>query len=57
MDNIEQGVISNESVRSDLMILKIHVSPNALDRQKLYDNNYQAVDKALKDAFGMKGGE
>ncbi len=57
VDNIEQGVIPNEAVRNHLMILKIHVPPNALDRQRLYENNYQAVDKALKDAFGLQGGE
>ena len=56
-DNIEEGVISKESIRNDLMILKIFVSPNALDRQKLYDNNYQAVDKALKGAFESVGGD
>jgi 4-hydroxy-tetrahydrodipicolinate synthase len=58
VDNIEQKIISKDMVKNYLMILKIHVSPNALDRQKLYENNYQAVDKALKDALVIsKGGD
>jgi formaldehyde-activating enzyme len=57
VDNIEQDVIPKENVNSHIMILKVYVPPNALDRQKLYQNNYEAADKALKDAFsGLKGG-
>jgi 4-hydroxy-tetrahydrodipicolinate synthase len=58
VDNIEQGVIPHEAVLNYLMMIKIYVPPNALDRQKLYENNYNAVNKALKDAFSdIKGGE
>ncbi len=57
-DNIEQGIITSEMVKNHLIILKVYVPPNALDRQKLYENNYQAVDKALKDAItDQMGGE
>jgi 4-hydroxy-tetrahydrodipicolinate synthase len=58
VDNIEQEIVTEDMVRNYLMILKIHVAPNALDRQKLYENNYQAVDQALKDALsGSQGGD
>jgi 4-hydroxy-tetrahydrodipicolinate synthase len=58
VDNIEQKIVSEDVVRNYLMILKIQISPNAIDRQKLYENNYQAVDKALKNALsGSQGGE
>jgi 4-hydroxy-tetrahydrodipicolinate synthase len=58
VDNIEKGQISEEMVKNYLMILKVHVSPNAVDRQKLYGNNYIATDRALKEALsGPKGGE
>ncbi|UCE37943.1 MAG: 4-hydroxy-tetrahydrodipicolinate synthase [Thermoplasmata archaeon] len=58
VDNIEQGTITNEMVKNYLMIIKIHVPPNALDRQLLYENNYQAVDSALKKALsGSSGGD
>jgi formaldehyde-activating enzyme involved in methanogenesis len=44
-------------VSNYVIILKIYVPPNALDRQRLYDNNYQAVDKALNKALStQKGG-
>jgi 4-hydroxy-tetrahydrodipicolinate synthase len=58
VDNIEQKIISEDIVNNYLMILRIHVPPNALDRQKLYENNYKAVDRALKDALASsRGGE
>ena len=57
VDNIERGVIAREMVKNHLFMLKVYVHPNALDRQRLYDNNYQAVDKALKEALSsQKGG-
>lgn len=58
VDNIENGTIPKEIVSTHLMMIKVHVPPNALDRQILYDNNYEAVDCAIKQAFaGMKGGD
>lgn len=58
VDNIEKGMITEEIVRNYLIMLKIYVPPDALDRQMLYDNNYQAVDKALKEALAsmQRGG-
>jgi 4-hydroxy-tetrahydrodipicolinate synthase len=56
VDNIEKGFITKEMVSNYLIILKLYVPPNALDRQQLYDNNYQAADKALKDALSTKKG-
>jgi formaldehyde-activating enzyme involved in methanogenesis len=40
------------------MMIKVHVPPDALDRQTLFDNNYEAVNSAVKQAFaGLKGGD
>ena len=58
VNNIEDGIIPRESVNTHLMMIKVHVPPNALDRQTLYDNNYEAVDCAIKQAFAeFKGGD
>ncbi|UCF07548.1 MAG: formaldehyde-activating enzyme, partial [Thermoplasmata archaeon] len=58
VDNIEQGVIPKDKINDLLIMLKVHVPPNALDRQRLYENNYQAADRAIKDAFaGLQGGD
>jgi 4-hydroxy-tetrahydrodipicolinate synthase len=57
VDNIEQGIIPEDAVKNFIMLIKVYVSPNALDRQKLYENNFNAVDKAIKDAFAkLQGG-
>jgi 4-hydroxy-tetrahydrodipicolinate synthase len=56
VDNIEQGLISEDAVRDFLMIMKIHVPPDALNRQELYSNNYEAVDAAIKQAYSGAGG-
>jgi 4-hydroxy-tetrahydrodipicolinate synthase len=58
VDNIESGLISEEMIRDHVMILKVYVPPNAVDRQKLYDNNYAAANEALKEVLsGSKGGD
>lgn len=57
VDNIEQGVIPRKAVNEHIIILKVYVPPNALDRQRLYENNYEAVDKSIKEAYsGFSGG-
>jgi formaldehyde-activating enzyme len=57
VDNIEEGTITKEMVKNYLIVLKVWVPPNALDRQSLYENNYQAVENALKEALSnLKGG-
>lgn len=58
VDNIEQGIIPRDAVDDYLMVLKIFVHPSALDRQLLYENNYRAVNQAIKIVFqGKEGGE
>jgi 4-hydroxy-tetrahydrodipicolinate synthase len=57
VDNIESKIISEDIVKDYLMMIKIYVPPNAVDRQKLYENNYEASDKAMKIALSKKGGE
>ncbi len=57
VDKIEEGVITKEMVNNYLIMLKVWVPPNALDRQRLYENNYQAVENALNEALlNLKGG-
>ncbi len=56
VDNMEKGLITKEMVSNYLILLKVYVPPNAIDRQRLYDNNYQAVDKALNNALSTKKG-
>lgn len=57
VDKIEEGIITKEIVNNYLIILKVWVPPNALDRQSLYKNNYLAVENALKQALSnLKGG-
>jgi 4-hydroxy-tetrahydrodipicolinate synthase len=58
VDNIEKGLITEEMVKDFVIIIKVHVPPNAIDRQKLYDNNYKVADSALKNVLAsQKGGE
>ena len=57
VDNIETKLISEYMVKDYLMMIKVHVPPNAVDRQQLYKNNYNATNKALKMALSDKGGE
>ncbi|UCG68086.1 MAG: 4-hydroxy-tetrahydrodipicolinate synthase [Thermoplasmata archaeon] len=56
VDNIEKGLITKEMVRNHIIILKVYIPPNAVDRQLLYDNNYQAVDTAIKQVLSGYGG-
>jgi formaldehyde-activating enzyme len=58
VDNIGEGRITLEMAKDYLMMIKVHVPEDAVDRQKLYENNYIATDKVLKNALcHPKGGE
>jgi len=52
VDNLEAGVIPREAMEQEVMIVKAAVHPKALDRHALYRNVYQAMDQAIKRAFG-----
>ncbi len=52
VDNLEAGVIPREAMEQEVMIVKAAVHPKALDRHALYRNVYQAMDQAIKGAFG-----
>jgi len=52
VDNLEAGVIPQEAMEKEVMIVKATVHPKALDRHALYRNVYQAMDEAIKGAFG-----
>lgn len=57
VDNIETKLLSEDLVNNYLIIVKVHVPSDAVDRQKLYENNYNAVSTALKSALSNKGGD
>jgi 4-hydroxy-tetrahydrodipicolinate synthase len=57
VDNIESGHLSQDMVKNYLVIIKVYVPPNAVDRQLLFENNYNAADKAVKMVLSNRGGE
>ena len=50
-DNLENKVIPEEMMNDHLMIFKVFIHPDALDRQAVYDNNYVAASDAIKGVF------
>lgn len=50
-DCLESNVIPESVMNSHLMIFKVFMHPDALDRQKLYENNYAAASEAIKGVF------
>jgi len=55
-DNLEAGMIPEEAVNELLMIFKVFVHPDALDRQVLYENNYVAANEAIQTVFSKEVG-
>jgi formaldehyde-activating enzyme len=56
VDIIERGKITEDMVRDYVMLIKVHVPPNAIDRQRLYENNYKAAYSALVQALSEPRG-
>jgi bifunctional enzyme Fae/Hps len=52
-DAVEENVIPKEIVEDCGVIVKVVVSPEALNRQRLFMNTYDAVKFALIRAFGI----
>ncbi len=52
VDNLESGLIPQSAVDEEVMIVQASVHPKALDRHALYKSVYQAMNEALKQAFG-----
>lgn len=50
--NVESKVIPEELVDAIVLLIKIYIPPLAQDRKLVYENNYKAADKAIKEAFG-----
>ena len=50
-DNLESRVIPESVMNTHLMIFKVFMHPDALDRQMLYENNYAAATAAIKEVF------
>lgn len=51
IDNVKKNIISKSKVDDNLMIIKVAVHPNAIDRNKLFINCYKAVNKAIIETF------
>jgi formaldehyde-activating enzyme len=52
VDNLEAGIIPQEAMEREVMLVKATVHPKALDRHAIYHNVYRAMDEAIKAAFG-----
>jgi len=53
-DAVEGNVIPKEILEDHAVIVKAVISPEAVNRQDLYRNTYDAVKLALKNAFQMR---
>lgn len=53
-DSVEEGVIPTEVLETCAIIVKVLVSPEALNRSVVYANTYDAVRAGLTQAFGQR---
>lgn len=51
IDNVEKNIISRENVDNNVMLVKVFVHPNAIERNTLFKNCYEALNKAIQDTF------
>ena len=51
VDSLAVGMIPRSALSDEVMIVQVTIHPQALDRHKLYWNTYQAMSKALQNAF------
>ncbi|MEW6069153.1 MAG: 4-hydroxy-tetrahydrodipicolinate synthase [Candidatus Thermoplasmatota archaeon] len=51
IDSVESGIIEQAEIDDYLILAKVFVQPNALDRKILYWNFYQAAKEAIERAF------
>ncbi len=51
VDSVADGTISKENVENILMIANVFVHPTAIDRQRVYINNYKAMRHAIRKAI------
>lgn len=54
IDSVERGVIPKTEIDNTIIVAKVFVHPNALDRRILYDNFYQATKQAVENAFKVR---
>lgn len=52
-DAVEENVIPKEALENHAVIVKVVINPEALNRQALFTNTYDAVKFALTNAFRM----
>jgi 4-hydroxy-tetrahydrodipicolinate synthase len=52
VDKLAQGIIPAEMMHTHIMFVQTAVHPQALDRQQLHHNAYEATSAAIDNAFG-----
>ncbi len=52
-DNLEKKVIPESVMNDHLMIFKVFMHPDALDRHVMCENNYAAADKAIRAVYSQ----
>ena len=50
-DSLENGVIPEAAMSDLLLIFKVFIHPDALDRHAVYENNYKAADESIGAVF------
>lgn len=51
-DSLEEGTIPKEFAETGLMIVKVRIHPNALNRKMIYGNTYEAMRTIIKEIWG-----
>jgi 5,6,7,8-tetrahydromethanopterin hydro-lyase len=51
VDSVADGTIPKEAVEELIIIANVFVHPTAVDRQRVYINNYKAVRHAVRKAM------
>ncbi|MDI6707485.1 MAG: 4-hydroxy-tetrahydrodipicolinate synthase [Candidatus Thermoplasmatota archaeon] len=54
IDSVEDCIIEQAEIDDYIMLAKVFVQPNALDRKILYHNFYLAAKQAIENAFKLK---
>ncbi len=50
-DSLERKIIPESAIKELLLIFRVYMHPDALDRQIMYENNYATASEAIKAVF------
>lgn len=50
MDSVEEGVIGREEADDLLLIVSVYVDKDAREKEKIFENNYEATKQAIRRA-------